>query len=221
MINLLTYNVPHRKTYDVLCLLKAKGYKNISVYAKPFSYKKTYKPLIEHRPIMIYQNIDYIKNFAEKYIEIKDYSEIVAGKNEIFLICGATFLPDSFIETYKIINSHPGYIPQMRGLDSFKWAIYEDLPIGVSTHIINKNYIDTGEIIERKIVDVYKNDTFHAVAYRQYELEILMLVNAISKINEQHEFIKPDLKEVRKRMPNNIEESLIEKFETYKNKWGK
>ena len=30
-IGILTYDVKHRKTYDTLCLLKAKGYDNVNV----------------------------------------------------------------------------------------------------------------------------------------------------------------------------------------------
>ena len=41
-IGVLTYNVPHKKTYDVLCLLKASGYENVKVYAMPMKYKKKY-----------------------------------------------------------------------------------------------------------------------------------------------------------------------------------
>lgn len=49
-IAVLTYPVKHRKTYDVLCLLKANGYTDENVYAIPFRYHKTLIPLIRHRP---------------------------------------------------------------------------------------------------------------------------------------------------------------------------
>ena len=37
-IAVLTYNQPHRKTYDTICLLKAKGYENVVVYAQEMTY---------------------------------------------------------------------------------------------------------------------------------------------------------------------------------------
>lgn len=51
-IAVLTYPVRHRKTYDVLSLLKANGYFDVKVYAIPFHYQKKKRPLIQHRPEM-------------------------------------------------------------------------------------------------------------------------------------------------------------------------
>lgn len=49
MVHILTYTTPHRKTYDALCLLKAKGYENVTVWAVPMMYQKRYSPLVLHR----------------------------------------------------------------------------------------------------------------------------------------------------------------------------
>lgn len=49
MVNILTYTVPHRKTYDVLCLLKALGYDDVTVWMMPMAYQKSFTPLINHR----------------------------------------------------------------------------------------------------------------------------------------------------------------------------
>lgn len=51
-IAVLAYPVKHRKTYDVLSLLKANGYTDVNVYAIPFHYQKKKQPLIQHRPEM-------------------------------------------------------------------------------------------------------------------------------------------------------------------------
>lgn len=50
----LTYPIKHRKTYDVLSLLKANGYKDVKICAVPFHYQKKF-PLIQHRPEMNFQ----------------------------------------------------------------------------------------------------------------------------------------------------------------------
>lgn len=52
-VAVLTYNQKHRKTYDTLCLLKAKGYQKVTVYAQPMTYRKKRFPLINHRPDQI------------------------------------------------------------------------------------------------------------------------------------------------------------------------
>ena len=63
----LTYSVPHRKTCDVLCLLKSRGIKHVLVFAILMHYKKTFVPLYEHRPSLypristeeVCRNFDY------------------------------------------------------------------------------------------------------------------------------------------------------------------
>lgn len=96
MINILTYNVKHRKTYDVLCLLKSIGYNDVHVYATPLHYVKKFVPLIEHRP-KLNMNIpttDKIcKNFNYIYTE-GQLEEFDIPQDEIILICGAGILPD-------------------------------------------------------------------------------------------------------------------------------
>lgn len=138
--------------------------------------------------------------------------DFIIPKEEIILICGAGIVPERFIEEHIIINAHPGYIPNCRGLDAYKWAVYEGNPIGVSTHLLGK-YIDAGEVIERRIIPVYFNDTFHSAAQRVYENEVCMLVDAIEKINEKHEMILPGDYPVHKRMPHTYETRLLERFE--------
>lgn len=216
-IGVLTYNVKHRKTYDTLCLLKARGYKNVSVYAIPQHYTKCFYPLIEHRPSVFAgmpETKTICKNFQYNYIEGK-LEDLMVPNDEIILICGAGILKEEFINSHIIINSHPGYIPESRGLDALKWAIYEKKKIGVSTHFLG-DYIDAGVVIERKLFDVGKYDTFHSIAQKVYENEISMLVDAIEKIEEEHILIEPNNSIVHKRMPNTIEQDLFSCFEALK-----
>jgi len=126
-------------------------------------------------------------------------------------------LEKKFVKSHQIINAHPGYIPLARGLDAYKWSIYYDFPIGVTTHFLG-DYIDAGEIIEQRKLKIGKYDTFHAVAKRVYEYEIDMLVGAIKLVDRQHEFVIPKSNDVFRRMPNNLEETLLEVFENYKEK---
>ena len=214
-ISVLTYNVKHRKTYDTLCLLKALGYKNVAVYATPFTYKKQYKPILEHRPPVT----EYIpctericQNFGYFYCEGNNITDFSINERSIVLICGAGIIPNEFIIAHRIINAHPGFIPNCRGLDAFKWAIYENQPIGVTTHLLGE-YVDAGEIIERKEIDIYPNDTFHSLAQRVYENEIGMLVGAVSKINDTHDVILPEDYIVHKRMPHEYEAELLNRLQ--------
>lgn len=218
MLHVLTYNTPHRKTYDTLCLLKARGYTDVTVWAAPMAYVKKYKPIVLHRPN--YVPVDsqaYITKLGYAYTEIQDYSEIVnAAEDDIFLLCGAGIMSADFFTSHTIINAHSGYIPDVRGLDSYKWAVYLGLPIGVTTHIVGKE-VDAGVIIERRSICVEGNDTFHTVAQRVYETEVCMLVDAVEKIHCHHEFFHSET-ELFRRMPNVCETKLYQKFEQYKHK---
>ncbi len=229
MIGVFTYRAPHRKTYDTLCLLRARGYEDVVVFAQPLHYVKKFVPLIEHRP-QCYNDVhpeQLCKNVGYKYVYqktncrdesiIQDLSLNGLPTNAIILVCGAGIIPQTIVQHYKVINAHPGYIPNVRGLDALKWAIYEEQPIGVTTHQIGSD-VDAGLIIERRIVPVYYNDTFHAVAYRQYEIEIKMLVDAIEKINEATEYVGPGDSQIHKRMPHELETEIPRRFEKIKEK---
>ena len=71
----------------------------------------------------------------------------------------------------------------MRGLDSMKWAIYNNKPLGVTSHIISEE-ADQGWLIRRKFVPLYEWDTFHSVAMRQYDIEIDLLASAVRDIKD-------------------------------------
>lgn len=125
-IAVLTYPVRHRKTYDVLSLLKANGYSDVKVYAIPFHYQKKKRTLIQHRPEMNFHVPEISKlcfNFGYSY-ELGDLESFHIENDRIVLIAGAGILPQEFVDAHTTINSHPGYIPNCRGLDAFKWAIF-------------------------------------------------------------------------------------------------
>lgn len=222
-IAVITYNTPHRKTQDVLHGLKAKGYENVKVYALPFVQRENpFKPIYQHRPSKAI-NVDiavYSKNFGYQFETTTANTlnqQLLNDKADFVIIAGAGLLPDELVETHKIINTHPGFLPKTRGLDSLKWAIVKGVEIGVTTHFVDTE-ADAGFLIEQQIVPVYSNDTFHSVAQRQYEIEIEMLVNSIEVIPTLNDF--PSLSttefEATRRMSKAIEENLMSSFDQYK-----
>lgn len=226
-IGILTYRAIHRKTYDTVTMLASLGYKNVTIYATPFKYKKKFSPIYAHRPAMYdftavgikIDNGDIYENLGYKYIEIENYDELDNEKNDVYLVCGAGILPDDFIKRNMVVNSHPGYIPYVRGLDALKWAIVEEKTIGVTTHFLG-DQVDAGEVIQRIKVPVYKSDLFYQLAERQYQYEIIALVNAINLLEEKHETYDAGENVQHRRMPFEQEESLLNAFEKYKKKYG-
>ncbi len=222
-IAVITYNTPHRKTQDVLHGLKAKGYQNVKIYALPFIQRENpFQPIYQHRPSKAIQiNIEeYAQNFGYAFepttAETLD-QQLKNDQADFVIIAGAGLLPDELVENHKIINTHPGFLPKTRGLDSLKWAIVKGVEIGVTTHFVDTE-ADAGFLIEQQLVPVYSNDTFHSLAQRQYEIEIEMLVNSIELIPTLNDF--PSLStnefEATRRMPKSIETELMSSFEKYK-----
>ena len=154
-------------------------------------------------------------NLGYQYEQV-ELESVNIDKERIVLIAGAGILPEEFVDKHIVINAHPGYIPNCRGLDAYKWAIAEMEPIGVTTHLLGAE-IDAGKIIERRIIDIYKTDTFHSVAQRVYENEVSMLVAAVEKSDDSHlETVSVENYEIHKRMPRTIEKHLMELFDQYK-----
>ncbi|MCS6905567.1 MAG: formyltransferase family protein [Bacteroidia bacterium] len=216
-IVVLTYDAPHRKTQDLLFRLKIKKQFPV-VVGLPWQVRKNFKPLIPHRPWQPFpiKPVDLCNSLGYEYILVTNLHELISLlgvlKPDYVLIAGAGLLPAEIVSCYKVINSHPGWLPLVRGLDALKWAIYEGLPIGVTTHIVNEEP-DSGLLIRQVEVPLYGWDTFHSIAWRQYELEIELLSQAvedIKKITHWHKLNNDH--PVRRRMPHALETRLLQRL---------
>lgn len=218
MIGIITYDFPHRKTQDLIARLIFNGYNNLIVFATPYVERKNFQPLFMHRPggavkvsvhdLCMRLNLKYIR---AEVSELNDYFR--EYQLEHILIAGAGILPEETVKNHRIINSHPGYLPNVKGLDALKWAIYHNQPIGVTTHYVSEK-ADEGLLIERRIIPTYFEDTFHSVAYRQYETEIEMLVNSIEvlKTLDANEELADEKYKATRRMPHHMELKMMDEF---------
>ncbi|HQL36472.1 MAG TPA: formyltransferase family protein [Bacillota bacterium] len=188
MVVVLTYNTPHRKTQDLLFQLKVKSEVNITVIGLPFKYVKKFQPMIQHRPskCLDISNSEFCKRLGFIYEDL-EHDHLVARLKELnpkmILIAGAGILDKEIVNDYFVVNSHPGILPDVRGLDALKWAIYLGKKIGVTLHVINEE-ADGGFRIKEELIPLYKNDTFHSIAYRQYEYEIDLLSDSVRLLQD-------------------------------------
>jgi methionyl-tRNA formyltransferase len=60
------------------------------------------------------------------------------------------------------VNAHPGLLPWLRGSSSVAWALYRDLPVGVTTHLVDRG-IDTGTLILQRRLPVYRGQTYEQI----------------------------------------------------------
>ena len=225
MIGIITYDNPHRKTQDLIYSLLINGFKDIFLIITPWKNRKNFIPRFQHRPIKsINVSVDEMcLNLGLKSIRVNvDELENLFLEKQFknIIIAGAGILPENIAKKFKVINSHPGYLPYSKGLDALKWSIYNVDPIGVTTHYISEK-ADEGLLIEKKIIPLYKEDSFYNLCLRVYESEIEMLVNSIKLIEKDlaplisladNDFI------ANRRMSNEKELIMIEKFKKRRDK---
>jgi phosphoribosylglycinamide formyltransferase-1 len=191
------------------------------IFALPFTPRKQRKTLFEHRPEQTDAIVPEI--LAEKhsipYVSCRSDGDI-DNSCDLYIILGAGILSEKCIEGKRIINCHPGIIPACRGLDSFKWAIYDMKPLGITLHYIDAR-VDAGEIIAVIPTNIYKTDSFATLARRHYENEIDCISNFVYFLeNPQNPFSAIEAVESKRRMPIEKERKLARMFSDYTEKFG-
>ena len=108
-------------------------------------------------------------------------------KKDIKFICLAGFmriLSKKFLKNFngKIINIHPSLLPKYKGLNTHKKVIQnKDKFSGCTVHYVNTK-LDSGKIILKKKVKVYKKDTISSLSNRVLKAEHKLYPLAILKI---------------------------------------
>ncbi len=108
-------------------------------------------------------------------------------KKDIKFICLAGFmriLSKKFLKNFngKIINIHPSLLPKYKGLNTHKKVIQnKDKFSGCSVHYVNAK-LDSGKILLKKKVQVYKKDTISSLSNRVLKAEHKLYPLAILKI---------------------------------------
>lgn len=99
----------------------------------------------------------------ERFREELFYSLLKSERNDILIlsVLNRYIFKEDIINmpNVKIINYHPGLLPNHKGTNPEAWAIYEgDNVAGVTWHIIT-NKVDCGNIIIQKKIEIGKRDT--------------------------------------------------------------
>ena len=142
---------------------KAKG----NIFAKKFSI-----PFI----CINTSKYEFEKTILKKLFEYK-----------IDIICLAGFmkiLSKTFIRNFKgkIINIHPSLLPKYKGLNTFQRALKSNEKLtGCTVHFVNEK-LDSGKIIIKKKVNIYKNDNIETLKKRVQFEEYRAYSSAIRKI---------------------------------------
>jgi len=215
-IGILTYNYAHLKTEQLICrYVQNDKISEINLYALPFKQRPERTVIIQHRPLMSHSvPTKSLGEFAKVKFQKWDGFEDLSAFNDIFVIGGAGIMDIAFANGKPIVNAHPGVIPLTRGLDSFKWAIYNNDPIGNTLHLID-NEVDKGEVLQIKYTPVFTSDSLEILARRHYEAEIDMLANVLEVIDSRVSLDEAE-KPVTMRMKTAIELETISRFDDWK-----
>jgi len=212
----LTYDVPHLKTQQLLATLYLNPEWELSLLGLPFNPRTPRQPAFQHRPEMNSGGhpTSLARHYEISYRTISGVEELGELDGPV-MIAGAGILATEFVERNTVLNCHGGLIPSVRGLDAFKWAIFDRQPLGNTLHVIDGD-VDAGRHLKALRTPVYGDDTMQSLAERHYENELLLLCSF-------HGFLKnpqPPLEDLperpaRMRMPGDVEQAMIAGFPEY------
>ncbi len=107
---------------------------------------------------------------------------ILAKRRPALVVLGGTRIirpPLLELPTLGMVNAHPGLLPRLRGSSSVAWALYKDLPVGSTTHFVDSS-IDTGSIILRRELPVYRGETYERIVRRVLTLSGELMAESLA-----------------------------------------
>ena len=223
-IGVFAYNFHHKKTQEGLFHLLASGYKIECILAADPVELKFYQSKMRISPKgLFYFHPDAIaKRFSIPYHVVVHNStachDLIKKYNlDVGIVLGARILRESVIKSFKIgvLNMHPGLLPENRGLDTIKWAIINNIKQGVSCHMISRE-IDRGELIMKRPIDVYDDDTLLDIFLRIQNTEQTMMVESLKLIESGCVTEPVGVGNYSRAVPPEAEAILEERFSEYK-----
>lgn len=212
-LGIITYDAPHLKTEQVVTRLALRQV-DMVFFALPFVPRPARTAQLAHRPAQdqAVHTRDLARAWGIPWYDIRPDAALPVAV-PLSLVCGAGLLGERLVRSGRILNSHPGLIPVVRGLDAFKWAILKGLPIGNTLHTLDPG-VDMGVVHCRRQTPVYTGDTFDTLARRHYELEIDLLCEFETHLDTVSDVPAPT-EEPFRRMPAALEPQLLDALPGY------
>lgn len=214
MFGLLTYNLPHLKSQSIA--LSCAGYIDY-IFTIPFVSRKPRNVVFEHRPTQFVglSPMELASTIEAECLTFDDLQNNNFRNLRHLIVGGCGLLPKKVTDRYSIINSHPGLIPTSRGLDSFKWSIFNQWPLGITIHQINQD-VDLGKLIHHSPTPLFKDDSLQVLAARHYNNEISTLCSFIKSELSYRIISGLNQNPAMKRMHKSLEANLPSKLVEYK-----
>ena len=223
------YNFVHKKTQDFLFRMFAEGIPIRSVIAAdPVKLNipaSSIRSKIRHTGVMHPRDVasaigaDYVV-MPHRGEEIVEY--LGGLRPEIGVIAGARILRAPVIDSFSkgVVNFHPGLIPEARGLDALYWGIVDQVPLAVTSHLIDSR-VDAGDLLEVRKLPLFRDDTLFDLSERLYETQLDMLGEAIEKTRARDTIsIDYSSSTCNRKMPPEMEATVEGRLAEYLEKFG-
>ena len=212
------YAFPHKKTQDVILRLAALDRIPVAVIAAPWEALPVESPTVRVKPrhVDLLHPAELCRTFGIEYHVVDHRSETCLLlldwlKPELGVISGARILSGAVLDYFKcgVVNMHPGLLPDARGLDALQWSLYHGLPLGVTAHIVDAR-VDAGWILERRLIDIHRDDTLIDLGLRLYETQLAMLGPALATAatTDRHTLQSVERVPLRPRFPTSLGPAL-------------
>ena len=115
----------------------------------------------------------------------------ILKKNNINLVCLAGFmkiLSKDFVKKWPkmILNIHPSILPSFKGLNAQRQAIENKAKYsGCTVHFVNEE-MDSGEIIDQKIVSISNNDDVDSLSKKILMEEHKLYIKVLKKLEKDY-----------------------------------
>ena len=130
-----------------------------------------------------------ISSEDNKKFETLVHRELI--KKKVELICLAGFmkiLSEKFVLKWenKILNIHPSILPNFKGLKAQKQAIDNNVKFsGCTVHFVNE-FMDEGEIIDQKIVNISTHDNVDSLSKKILMQEHKLYIKVIKELEKNY-----------------------------------
>lgn len=223
-ILMIAANAPHLKTEQVIAKMVLRGIKDITIGATPWKQRKTRDISFQHRPDQSCSPSLAVlaQSYGLNFLEIDDWMQCNYRDFDFIVMTGGVLVPEDVLELgIPVVNCHPGIIPIVRGLDAFKWAIYDMLPLGNTLHFID-GAVDIGEPIKIIQTPVFSSDSsIELLAKRHYEHEINLLAYFDLFLEGDRSTYDFSLqRSARMRMKRDDEGIMMSRFPAYIKEYG-
>lgn len=213
-VGIITYDTNHLKTEQVVLNLLQRG-EELVLFALPFTARPMRQVLFAHRPAQFEacHPAELAKRLRLPLYPI-EADQILPVPVELGIVCGGGILGKALVDHTRILNCHPGKIPLARGLDSFKWAILNDIPLANTLHTLDER-VDIGTVHHIAVTPVFSSDSLQRLARRHYECEIALLSDF-----RRHLSLSTEVEDVAdtpsfRRMPRETEAKMLDKSDAY------